>query len=91
MTIRGLLIPAMLCTGLSSVSADTLKEVVGNVLDTNPIVKERLKNYHATRHEVNIADAGYYPTLDYQAAAGKKYTNRFNGAEKRLTMFFKTL
>ena len=80
MTIRGLLIPAMLCTGLSSVSADTLKEVVGNVLDTNPIVKERLKNYHATRHEVNIADAGYYPTLDYQAAAGKKYTNRFNGA-----------
>lgn len=80
MRLRRLLVPALCCLGISTVSAATLKEVVGEVLESNPVIKERLKNYNATREEVNIADAGYYPTLDLQAAAGKKYTNRFNGA-----------
>jgi len=66
MRLRRLLVPALCCLGISTVSAATLKEVVGEVLESNPVIKERLKNYNATREEVNIA--------------GKKYTNRFNGA-----------
>ena len=81
MKLKALIIPAI-CLGLSTVSASTLKEVVGDVLETNPVIKERLKNYNATREEVNIADAGYYPTLDLQSSVGKKYTNQFNGAEE---------
>ena len=80
MKLRRLWVPMLCCVGLSTLSATTLKEAVSDVLETNPIIKERLKNYNATRHEVDIADAGYYPTLDYQGTAGKKYTNRFNGA-----------
>jgi adhesin transport system outer membrane protein len=91
MNLKVLMVPA-LCLGLSTLSAATLKEVVGDVLETNPVIKERLKNYNATREEINIADAGYYPTLDLQSAAGKKYTNRFNGgAEETYDVFQNSL
>jgi adhesin transport system outer membrane protein len=78
MKLKALLIP-VICMGISSVSAATLKDVVGDVLETNPIIKERLKNYNATKEDISIANAGYLPTLDVQASAGRKYTNRFNG------------
>jgi adhesin transport system outer membrane protein len=91
MKLKALIIP-MVCLGLGTASAATLKEVVGNVLETNPVIKERLKNYNATREEVNIADAGYYPTLDLQVSAGEKYTNRFNGgAEETFDVFQNSL
>ncbi len=64
---------------MSNLQANSLKTVVNNVLDTNPVVMERLRNYNATREEVDIAEAGYYPTLDLQVAAGKKYTGRVSG------------
>jgi len=56
--------------------AQSLKDVVEDVLDSNPIVLERLRNYTATRHEIDIATAGYYPTLDFEIGTGRKYTNR---------------
>jgi adhesin transport system outer membrane protein len=61
-----------------SLSAATLKEVVGSVLDTNPIVKERLKNYRATKAEIGVAEAGYYPTVDLKSAAGRKAIGRIS-------------
>lgn len=65
---------------ISSLSATTtLKEVVGEVLDTNPVIIERLRNYRATKEEIGIAEAGYYPTLDAQSSIGRKYTGRFSG------------
>jgi len=78
---------------ISISSAETLKEVVAHVLETSPVIKERLKNYNATREEVAIADAGYYPTLDLQAAGGKKYTNRIhnNGVEETYDVFQSSL
>ena len=92
MKLRRLWVPMLCCLGISTLSATTLKEAVSAVLETNPIIKERLKNYNATRHEVDIADAGYYPTLDYQTTAGKKYTNRFNGgAEETYDVFQNSL
>ena len=73
------MIPLILVSSLSSVvCANTLKDAVRDVLDTNPIIKERLRNYNATQEEINIADAGYYPTLDLQSSAGKKYTGRIS-------------
>jgi adhesin transport system outer membrane protein len=61
-----------------SLLADTLHDVVADVLETNPVVQERLKNFRAIKEEVGIAEAGYYPTLDLQVGAGKKYTNRIH-------------
>jgi adhesin transport system outer membrane protein len=54
----------------SSLLALTLKESVNEVLDTNPVVKERLKNFRATQQDLNIAESEYYPQLDLRASAG---------------------
>ena len=83
-----LLIPVLCCIGLSNVSATSLKQVVSEVLDTNPVIKERLHNYRATREEVGIAEAGYYPTLNAQSAIGKKYTHQFSGGTKEMYTVF---
>jgi len=61
-----------------SASATTLKEVVSRVLDSNPIIKERLHNYRATRADLRGAEAGYYPTVDLEMGIGKDYKNRFD-------------
>ena len=63
------------------VSATTLKEVVQEVLDSNPVIKERLHNYRATRADLRGAEAGYYPTLDIEAAVGKDYRGELSWAE----------
>ena len=67
-----------LLIGLNTVhvSADTLKNVVSSVLDTNPIVTERLRNYEATKSSIDIAKAGYYPTVDLKSSSGRKTTGK---------------
>jgi len=54
----------------SSLLALTLKESVEEVLDTNPVVKERLKNFRAVQQDLNIAESEYYPQIDLRASAG---------------------
>ena len=54
----------------SSLCALTLEDSVKEVLGTNPIVQERLKNYRATQQDLNIAESEYYPRLDFRATAG---------------------
>ena len=56
----------------SSVSALTLEESVNEVLTTNPVIQERLKNYRATREDMSIADSGYMPTVDLVGGIGWK-------------------
>lgn len=70
----------LLLIGLGTIhaSAVTLKDIVDDVLNTSPIVNERLKNYRATQEEIAIAEAGYYPTLDLRSAVGKKATGRIS-------------
>ena len=77
--IKIILAQLMLAASVSKSPAVTLKEVVSEVLDTNPVIIERLKNYRATREEIRIAEAGYYPTLDAQTSIGRKYTGRLSG------------
>ncbi len=67
-------------TGVT-LSATTLKEVVSDVLDSNPVIKERLHNYRATRADLRGAEAGYYPTLDLEMGVGKDYQGRFSDKE----------
>jgi adhesin transport system outer membrane protein len=54
----------------------SLKDEVKRSVETSPIVKERLKNYNATRQDIRLSAAGYHPKIDVSASAGKKYTNR---------------
>jgi adhesin transport system outer membrane protein len=67
--------------GVINLSAITLKDVVSQTLENSPIIMERLHNYRATREEISIADAGYYPTLDLQSSVGRKATGRLSGSE----------
>lgn len=69
----GLLIASTL-----TLSAVSLQEIVAHVLDTNPIVNERLANYKATKAEIGIADAEYYPTLDLKSSYGRQVTGELN-------------
>ena len=67
--------------GVTMLGATTLKSVVAQTLDSNPTIMERLQNYRATREEVGIAEAGYYPTLDLQSSVGRKTTGRISSGE----------
>jgi adhesin transport system outer membrane protein len=48
----------------------TLRESVVEVMDKNPVVQERLKNYRATREDLKIAESEYLPRVDLQASLG---------------------
>lgn len=61
-------------------NAETLKDAVGEVLSTNPIILERLKNYNATKEDITIAKAGYYPSIDISLGAGYEHTNKLGRA-----------
>ena len=69
---------------LVSSEALTLKESVVEVMNTNPIVQERLKNYRATQQDLGIAESEYYPSIDFRAAFGHtksgRLKNNINGS-----------
>lgn len=52
--------------------AQDIKTTISEVLSTNPIVLERLKNYNATKEDITTAEAGYYPKLDLSIGVGKE-------------------
>ncbi|WP_321779007.1 TolC family outer membrane protein [Sulfurimonas sp.] len=54
----------------SSLFGLSLKESVVEVLNTNPVIQERLKNFRATQQDLNIANSEYYPQLDFRAVVG---------------------
>ncbi|MEN8303369.1 MAG: TolC family outer membrane protein [Campylobacterota bacterium] len=54
----------------SSLFSLTLQESVVEVMNTNPIVAERLKNYRATQQDLSIAESEYYPSVDFRASLG---------------------
>ena len=75
----------LLVLGLtSSVFAQDLKMTVEEVLSTNPVVQERLKNYNSTKEDITTAKAGYYPKLDLSIGLGvennQKRTNVDGGS-----------
>ena len=63
-------------TLLTSSYAQDLKTTINEVINTNPIVLERLKNYNATREDITTAKAGFYPKLDLNLGVGIEKTNK---------------
>ncbi len=59
-------------------SASTLEEDISKVLDSNPIVLERLSNYKQSTQELKIANARNLPTLDFHAGVGYEATDTTN-------------
>jgi len=57
---------------ISNAYSLTLKDTVGEVIHTHPLVQERLKNYRATRQDISIADSAYMPTIDVVGGVGWK-------------------
>ena len=55
---------------LSSAEALTIKQSVIEVMNTNPVVQERLRNYRATREDLNVAESEYLPSVDFRASLG---------------------
>jgi len=73
MRLKKYILPLLMATLIvPELSALTLQESVSEVLDTNPVVVERLKNYRATRSNVDAAQSGYFPTIDLQTSIGRE-------------------
>jgi len=69
--------PLLLLLSTSSYAL-TLKSTVDEVIQTHPLVQERLRNYRATRQDMGIADSGYMPTLDIVGGVGWKTQGHIN-------------
>ncbi len=61
---------------LVTLNAQDLKMTVEEVLSSNPIVLERLTNYKATKSDIVVAQAGYYPSLDLKLGGGAEYADK---------------
>ncbi len=70
-----ILASCLFCT--VNVSAQTLKQDVLEVLNTNPIVTERLKNYRSVQQDLNIAKSKYLPRVDLRSTASYNKSGKF--------------
>ncbi|MDF1875009.1 TolC family outer membrane protein [Sulfurimonas sp. SAG-AH-194-I05] len=61
---------------ITTLSGYTLQEEMVEVLNTNPIIQERLKNYRATQQDLDIAESEYYPSIDLSASIGHTEAGR---------------
>ncbi len=68
---------------VASLSAQDLRMTVDEVLSTNPIILERLKNYNATKEDITSAKSGYYPKLDLSLGAGVENSKRTDAFGKK--------
>lgn len=67
----------LLIISLSSIlNAQSLKTTVEEVISTNPIILERLKNYDATKETITSAKSGFYPKLDISLGVGYERSKR---------------
>jgi len=63
---------------LSTLNAETLQQTLNELLSTNPVIQERLKNYNALKEDITTAEAGYYPKIDLRLGMGEESTQRDN-------------
>jgi adhesin transport system outer membrane protein len=78
-TVKKIVLSAALASCLTvGVNALTLKQSVVEVLNTNPIVTERLRNYRATQQDLNIAESKYLPRIDLRSTASYNEAGNLN-------------
>ncbi|MDB2562562.1 TolC family outer membrane protein [Sulfurimonas sp.] len=65
---------------VAALNAQDLPTTVQEVLSTNPVILERLKNYNSVKEDIVSAESGYYPKLDLVLGAGRESTDRSNRA-----------
>ncbi|MEN4053619.1 TolC family outer membrane protein [Sulfurimonas sp. NWX79] len=80
MVKRVIIIGLFTLINIHTLTALTIKESVVEVMDTNPVVQERLRNYRATREDLNIANAEYLPSVDFRASLGYTKAGLLKGA-----------
>lgn len=85
MNMRYIFITALLLLIPTFSSALTLEEAMREVVSSNPEVQERIKEFRAVRQDRNIAFAGYLPTVDFVAAAGREETDNTTFTNKYLS------
>lgn len=68
--VLGIITSSFLLVG-NNLSALSLEESVKEAMDTNPIAKERLKNFREVQQDLNIAQSEWLPSLDYTASFGR--------------------
>ncbi len=61
-----------------TVNALSLKESVSEVLGTNPVIQERLKNFYETQQDLNIAKSEYLPSIDLRTSYGQNKAGRID-------------
>jgi adhesin transport system outer membrane protein len=64
--------------GVVQLQALTLKQSVSEVINTNPVVKERISNYRATQQDLKIAESEYLPSIDLRSGLGYKDAGNLN-------------
>ncbi len=67
----------------SNLSAETLKQAVIEAINTNPALKEKLRDYRASQQNLKIVESEYYPTIDLSASYG---TNSSSGLVDNLDL-----
>ena len=76
-----LIISCLLLLNTQLIEALTLKKSVIEVLKTNPVVQERLRNYRATREDLKIAKSEYLPVVDFRASLGYTKAGMFKNGD----------
>lgn len=71
-------LPLWMALSVSPLSALTLEESVIDVISTHPAVQAKLKHYNFVKEDLNVADAGFLPSIDLVSAVGHKETGVFN-------------
>ena len=59
-----------------SLNAQDLQTSIQEVLNTNPIILERLKNYNSVKEDITSAQSAYYPKVDISVGAGFENTEK---------------
>jgi len=62
----------------TSLNALTLKQSVSEVINTNPVIQERVSNYRATQQDLKIAESEYLPSIDFRSGLGFKDAGNLN-------------
>ncbi len=56
----------------SALYSQDIKTTLEEVISTNPIILERLKNYNSSKQDITNAQSEYYPKLDLSVGIGKE-------------------